>query len=135
MEQMQQIHDELASYDVFFLSTIDGDTPTARPLGLHMMHDGKEYFGVGTFKAVWAQLQANPRFSICACKGPRWFRMTATAEFTEDPAVVDAAFEAMPELRGIYNEQTGYKMGTFTFKDVHAEFIPQMMGAETVLEF
>lgn len=63
-ENMQAIHDELDFYKTFFLCTVDGDTPDARPVGMNMMVDGKLYFGVGTFKAVWAQLQANPRFTV-----------------------------------------------------------------------
>ena len=135
MSEMQQVFDELSTYPIFYFATVDGDTPIQRPLGLRYMFDGKVYFGLGTFKAVWAQLQKNPRFSICACEGPRWFRLTATAVFDDNPAAVEAAFEAMPDLRNIYNEETGFKMGTFTFKDAHVEFIPRMMGAEKTLDF
>lgn len=61
--------------------------------------------------------------------------MRATAVFDDNERVAEMALDAAPHLRSIYNEETGYKLGTFTFKDAHAEWIPKMMGAARVLDF
>ena len=133
---MDKIAAFLKETGVFFLATADGAQPKLRPLGLFLEMDGKLLFGVGNYKDVCHQLQADPLCEIAAVKPDgHWLRYTGRAFFETDPKYAAAALEASPDLKNIYNEQTGYKMGTFTFKDVHAEFIPQMMGAETVLDF
>ncbi len=72
----------LAEAGVFFMSTIDGDRPKSRPLGLHVEKDGRVYFGVGDFKPVYRQMLANPHVEIAACNGRDWLRMSGTAVLT-----------------------------------------------------
>lgn len=135
MDAMQRIHDELAGYDVFYLATVDGDKPVVRPIGMHEMYEGKEWFGVGTFKSVYRQLQANPHLQIVACKGPKWIRISGDAEFAEDPKVAEYCLDQNPELKKIYNEETGNKMGCFTLKNGHVELVPMVMGAQEEFDF
>jgi hypothetical protein len=74
MTIQQEVNDYLSECGVFYFATVDGDAPVVRPLGFHMEHDGQLYFGVGTFKSVYAQLNANPNVYVCACKpdGSGW---------------------------------------------------------------
>ena len=39
MNEMQQVFEELSSYPIFYFATVDGDTPTQRPLGLRFMYN------------------------------------------------------------------------------------------------
>lgn len=135
MDAMERIHEELNGYDVFYLATIDEGKPAVRPIGMHELYEGKEYFGVGTFKAVYRQLQADPHFQIVACNGPKWIRISAEAVFTDDPKIPAYCLDKNPGLKQIYNEETGNKMGCFTMKNGHVEFIPQVMGAQETLDF
>ena len=56
---MSKINDFLTEAGTFYLATIDGSQPKLRPLGLHFELDGKVCFGVGKFKNVYKQMQAN----------------------------------------------------------------------------
>ena len=111
---MSKVNDFLQEAGVFFLATADGDQPKLRPLGMHLEMDGKVLFGVGDFKAVYRQLKANPRCEIAAVKPDgHWLRYTGKAVFEEDPKYAEAALQAMPHLRRIYNEETGKNSGIF----------------------
>ena len=131
---MSKINDFLTEAGVFFLATVDGDQPKLRPLGAHFEMDGKVLFGVGDFKDVYKQLQANPKTEIVAAKPDgHWLRYTGRAVFETDEKYAKAALEAMPHLKSIYNEQTGHKMMMFHLEDATAVVIPVMGPGESLL--
>ena len=131
---MSKVNDFLTEAGVFFLATADGDQPKLRPLGMHLEIDGKLLFGVGDFKAVYRQLLANPKCEIAAVKPDgHWLRYTGTAVFEEDPKYAEAALNAMPHLRAIYNEETGNKMMIFRLENASAVDIPVMGAGENLL--
>ena len=118
---MNKIAAFLKEAGVFFLATADGAQPKLRPLGLFLEMDGKLLFGVGDYKDVCRQLQADPLCEIAAVKpGGHWLRYTGRAVFETDPKYAAAALEASPDLKNIYNEQTGYKLAMFHLEDAAA---------------
>lgn len=131
---MGKINDYLTEAGTFFLATADGNQPKVRPLGAHVEIDGKVWFGVGTFKEVYKQLQANPLVELAACKEDgHWLRMTGKAVFSDDPKYAEAMLESMPHLRNIYNEETGNKLGMFYIDAETAVDIPIMGEGESLL--
>ena len=131
---MSKVNDFLTEAGMFFLATADGDQPRLRPLGFHMEMDGKILFGVGDFKEVYKQLLVNPKAEIVACKKDgHWLRYTGRAVFETDPKYAEAALDAMPNLRGIYNEETGHKMMVFHLEDAAAADINVMGPGENLL--
>ena len=131
---MSKINDFLTEAGVFFLATVDGDQPKLRPLGAHFEIDGKLLFGVGDFKDVYKQLLANPKTEIVAAKPDgHWLRYTGRAVFETDEKYAKAALDAMPQLKNIYNEQTGHKMMMFRLEDATAVDIPMMGPGESLL--
>ncbi len=131
---MSKVNDFLTEAGVFFLATVDGDQPKIRPLGAHFEMDGKVLFGVGDFKDVYKQLVANPKTEIVACKPDgHWMRYTGKAVFETDPKYEQAALDAMPNLKDIYNEQTGHKMMMFHLEDATAVDIAMMGEGENLL--
>ena len=131
---MSKVNDFLTEAGVFFLATADGDQPKLRPLGAHLEMDDKVIFGVGDFKNVYRQLVANPKVEIAACKPDgHWLRYTGKAVFEEDPKYAEAMLDMMPDLRNIYNEETGNKMMTFHLEDATAVDIPVMGEGENML--
>ena len=131
---MSKVNDFLTEAGVFFLATVDGDQPKVRPLGAHFEMDDKVLFGVGDFKNVYRQLVANPKVEIAACKPDgHWLRYTGKAVFEEDPKYAEAMLDMMPDLRNIYNEETGNKMMTFHLEDATAVDIPVMGEGENLL--
>ena len=131
---MSKINDYLTEAGVFFLATVDGDQPRLRPLGAHAEVAGKVVFGIGDFKNVYKQLVANPKTEIVAAKKDgHWMRYTGTAVFDEDPKYAEALFALMPNLRDIYNEETGHKMMTFYLDNATAVDIMMMGDGEDLM--
>lgn len=131
---MSKVNDFLTEAGLFFLATVDGDQPKLRPLGLHFEMDDKVLFGIGDFKDVYKQLQANPKTEIVACKPDgHWLRYTGKAVFETDPKYAAQALEIMPNLKNIYNEETGNKMMVFHLEEATAVDIPMMGPGENLL--
>ena len=131
---MSKLNDFLTEAGLFFLATADGDQPKLRPLGAHMEMDGKVMFGVGDFKDVYKQLAANPKTEIVAAKADgHWLRYTGKAVFETDPKYAEAALDAMPNLKNIYNEKTGHKMMMFHLEGATAVDIAMMGDGEDLL--
>jgi uncharacterized pyridoxamine 5'-phosphate oxidase family protein len=131
---MSKINDYLNEAGVFFLATENGKQPKIRPLGAHLEMDGKVLFGVGDFKEVYRQMQENPQVEIVACKqNGHWMRYTGTAVFETDYKYAEAMLDAAPNLRSIYNEETGHKMAVFHIENATAVDIPVMGEGESLL--
>ena len=131
---MSRIGDYLKETGTFFLATVDGDKPRLRPLGLFIEEGGKVIFGVGSFKEVYRQLCANPNAEIVACKPDgHWMRYSGRAVFETDPRYEEAALEAAPNLRNVYNESTGYRLMMFHLEDAEAYDIPVMGKGESLI--
>ena len=120
MSDIEKINDLITRAEVFYLATVDGDKPKCRPLGFHLLEGDKIYFGVGTFKEVYKQMQANPNVEISAWDGEHILRYYGKANLDKNEAIVDKAFELMPELGEIY-KNNGWEMGIFYLDDATAE--------------
>ena len=130
---MSKISDFLKETGVFFMATVDGDRPALRPLGAFLDVDGKIIFGVGDFKNVYRQLQANPYAEIVACKKDgHWLRYSGKAVFETDERYAQQMI-ATAGLDMIYNEETGNKLMTFHLEDAAAVDIAVMGEGESLL--
>lgn len=125
---MEEVLKFLHENSPFYFATVDETTPKVRPLGLCLEHDGKIYFGIGTFKQAFKQLLANTQVEICTTnKNSEWIRLHGTVVMDDNDAVLEKVFVAMPSLKDMYNEETGRKLGLFYLKDAVAE-IADMKG-------
>lgn len=130
---MSKVRDFLAETNVFFMATVDGNQPKLRPLGAFIEEDGKLIFGVGDFKEVYRQMQANPLVEIVACKPDgHWLRYTGKAVFETDYKYAEQMIRES-HLEAVYNEQTGNKLMTFHLEDATAVDIPVMGEGESLL--
>ena len=118
---MQYIDGFLENAGSFTLATTCGDQPRMRVLGLKIPLDGKIYFGVGTFKDVYKQLQANPKCEILASIGADFIRWDGKAAFSDDPRLMQFVEKAMPDLTAMY-KQMGWTFGFFTLEGGSAEY-------------
>ena len=132
---MSKLHDFITEAGVFFLATEDGRQPKVRPLGAHIEIDGKEYFTVGDFKAVYHQMVDNPLVEITAFtpKDRRWLRYTGKAVFDDKPEYAEKILEMLPHLRNVYNDKTGYKMAIFHLEDAHAVILDMEGNSEQLI--
>ena len=137
MSLQQDVYDFLNDAGVFYLSTLDADgAPVTRPLGFKMMVDGQLYFGVGTFKSVYTQMQADPRVYICATKpdGANWIRIAGSVVLDDDPALVEKVWENAPQLKDMY-EANGWEMGVFHFASGKVTFMENLAVPARTEEF
>ena len=121
LESADRIAEFLNEAKVFFLATVDGDKPKNRPLGFHLLKDGKLYFGVGDFKDVYKQMVENPYVEIVALVETDFLRYYGKAVFEEDYAFGESIVAGNEFLQGIYNDETGYKLAIFHLEEATAE--------------
>ena len=133
MSDIQKIDELLTRAEVFYLATVNEDKPKVRPLGFHLLFEDKIYFGVGTHKDVYKQMQANPNVEIAAWDGEHFLRYYGVADLSNNDAVVEKAFELMPEIAEAY-KANGWEMGVFFLNDSTAE-IRNMFAIEESYEF
>ncbi len=122
MTPMETINSYLDRAGSFVLATTDGDQPRMRVLGFKTVLDGKIYFGIGTFKDVYAQLQKQPKCEILAFDGEDFVRWDGKAVFSNDQRLAMAAGAAMPEVIQAYIDN-GWNMGFFTLEEGSAEIV------------
>ena len=151
MSDIEKVDKFLTDAEVFYLASVtEENKPKCRPLGFHMLEGDKIYFGVGTFKEVYAQITANPYVEIVATtfkevyaqitanpyveivatQSPKFIRYYGKVVIDEDESLADKAFEKMPDLKKIYDEN-GWKMGIFHLEEATAEFRNMMAIEET----
>ena len=123
MSDIKKVDEFIKEAGVFFLASVDGNQAKCRPLGFHMLIDDKIYFGVGTFKEVWKQMQENPKIEIVALnpEKDKFLRYYGIATEDDNPELVEKTFEIIPEIGDVYKEN-GWKMGIFYIDDATAEF-------------
>lgn len=105
---------------VFHLSTVDGTRPRCRPLGFHLLRNGKIYFMLTNIKDVYHQMKRAPRVEITACKGKVWLRYYGDAVF--DQSFTMLLLAASPSLREQYGEHAESSLKVFYLKNATAEF-------------
>ena len=133
VEKINRVKAFLDEAQVFYIVTVDGDKPKARPISFSMVRNDELYFGVGTFKEVYKQLVANPNIEIIASTPSLWMRLDGKAVFDHDDYLVDECFKIMPPIGKLYKEN-GWEMGIFHIENVRGEF-KQIMNVKETFEW
>jgi len=120
MSDIEKVDNYLTDAKMFFLATTDGDQPKCRPLGLHILHDDKIYFGVGDFKDVYSQIRANPKVEIVATRGEDILRYYGVVCLDDNPDVMAKAWNLLGDLKSVYDEN-GWNMKLFYLDEATAE--------------
>ena len=128
MSKSEKIHKFLDEAKVYYLSTIDGDKPRCRPLGVHLHQNDKIYFGVGGYKEVYQQLEKNPNCELVALKGVEWIRINGKAIFEKDFVLSEKILSNNPHLKELY-AKNNWKLMVFHIEGT-AEFINMMSTTE-----
>jgi len=118
----------LSENHTFYFATVDDNKPKVRPLGFFMAYEDKLYFGIGKQKQSYQQILENPyvELSTASAKG-EWIRISGKVKIDERKEVQEKAFETLPMLKALYNEETGHKLGVFYLEEATAE-IADMAG-------
>ena len=118
---MNKVVETLKAVGVFYVATIDGDSPRVRPFSSVTEFEGHVYLCSGNFKPVYRQLSGNPHVELCGMygNGTEWLRVSAVA-------VEDNRLEAQ---QAVLDDPTGpkqlYRAGdgrfvTYRLDEVHA---------------
>ena len=92
----------LKDVGTYYLATNEGDQPRVRPFGTANIFEGKLYIQTGKVKEVAKQIEANPKFEICAFAKGEWVRITG--KLVEDPRTEaqQSMLDAYPSLQRMY---------------------------------
>jgi len=97
---MNEVLQFLKENPIFYIATVDGDTPKVRPFGFVMEYDGKLCFCTNNQKNVYRQLKTNPKFEISTTsKDGKWLRLKGKAVFITNRESKKAALDASPSER------------------------------------
>ena len=128
MTNAERVSKFLTDAKVFFFLTANGDRPKGRPFGFQMLDNDTVYFGTGTFKKVYAELQANPEVEVLALCGEEFLRYDGKVKFVQSDELLAKVRAAMPDMMAIY-DQNGWEMALFCLENGHAE-LHTMMGTK-----
>lgn len=120
MTNVEKVSKFLDEAKTFYFLTTEGNQPKGRPFGFHLLDDGKLYFGCGTFKNVYKQLEKNPHVEVLALNGNEFMRYDGTVKIVEDEALLDKVREKMPGIMKLY-DKNNWVMGMFYLENGHAE--------------
>ena len=126
---MEEVLKFLKENRTFYFATVDNNKPKVRPLGFFMAYEDKLYFGIGKQKQSYQQILANPyiEISTASAKG-EWIRISGKVKIDERKEALEKAFETLPMLKKLYNEETGNTLGVFYLEEASAE-IADMAGS------
>ena len=101
---MSKEYEAIKECGTYYLVTINGDYPAARPFGSLKEIGGEIYFGTNDQNEAHKQLRANPHVQIVASK-PKggWIRMTGLAEEATDPEIKNQMLEGS-RMKARYEE-------------------------------
>jgi uncharacterized pyridoxamine 5'-phosphate oxidase family protein len=101
---MNEVLQFLKDNPVFYIATVDGDTPKVRPFGFVMEYEGKLCFGTANQKNIFRQLKSNPKFEISTTsKTGEWLRLKGKAVFITSRESKKAALDTNPSLGRMYS--------------------------------
>lgn len=120
MSNAAKVSEFLDKAKVFYFLTTDGDQPKGRPFGFHLLDGDRLYFGTGTFKKCFQQIEKNPKVEVLAVNGSEFMRYDGTARIVKDDALLAKVRQAMPQIMALY-DKNGWEMGLFYLENGHAE--------------
>ena len=125
---MKRVYDFLKNSGVYYLATVDGDSPRVRPFGTIDLFEDKLYIQTGKSKDVSKQIQKNPKVELCCFDGSTgsWLRLAGelVRDDRREPKV--DMLEHYPDLKAMYSpdddntEVLYFKNATATFSSFSA---------------
>lgn len=101
---MNEVRDFLKESGMFFIATIDGDSPRVRPFGVAEIYEEHLYIQTGKKKDVFKQIEKNNNVEICAFNNGRWIRVSGKLILDDRVKVKKYMLDQNPELRSMYDE-------------------------------
>ena len=130
---MKEVQEFLKECGVYYLATIDGDSPRVRPFGTAEIFDGHLYIQTGKKKDVAKQIMANPMVELCCFKDGKWLRLSGKLVNDDRVEAKKDMLDKNPNLRNMYDENDDNTMVLY-FEKAKAVF--SSFGSEPrIIEF
>ena len=105
-------------------------------IGFAMWYNGHLCIALGKHKAAYKQLLDNTNLEICAANDRgEWLRVQGTANFDNSPEAQAAAFQVMPQLADMYNEETGNKLGIVYLDHLSAKLFSMSGAVKDIMNY
>ena len=130
---MKEVQEFIKSCGVYYLATIDGDTPRVRPFGTAEIFENRLYIQTGKKKDVFKQIEKNPKVEVCCFKEGKWLRLSGELVLDDRIEAKKDMLDKNPNLRGMYNENDD-NTAVLYFKDAVAT-ISSFAGEPKVIKF
>lgn len=119
---MSKTYEFLKQCGVFFVTTINGNIPAARPFGAVMEYKGDLCFSTANTKTVYLQLIANPFIQIVALDGTRdWIRINGKAVEVHDLNTKQAMLDNCPGLLKRFDSKECESFALFKVSEMESE--------------
>lgn len=113
----------------YFIATLENGNPRLRPTDTVTLFGGRIWFHIGKQKGSYTQLQQHPQVEIVAYNVSReWIRISGKAVFSDSPEVHEAALQANPVLKKLYNADTGADFASFHIREAQVEIESKTKG-------
>ena len=132
MTNIEKVGFFLEDAKIFYITTVDeNNRPKSRPIGFKMLVGDKLYFGIGTFKDAYKQIENNPYIEIVATKEDGvWIRYDGKAVIVDDKKLENKCLNALGPIGQLYRDNN-WKMGIFYLADAHVEIRKVMEVVES----
>ncbi len=130
---MEEVQEFIKSCGVYYLATVDGDTPKVRPFGTAEIFENHLYIQTGKKKDVFKQIEKNPKVELCCFKEGKWLRLSGELVLDDRTEAKKDMLDKNPNLRGMYNENDD-NTAVLYFKDAVAT-ISSFTGEPKVIKF
>lgn len=130
---MIEVYEFLKECGVYYLATIDGDSPKVRPFGTAEIFENHLYIETGKKKEVFKQIEKNNKVEICAFNNGKWLRLSGELILDDRVEAKKDMLDKNPELRSMYNELDD-NTAVLYFKNAKAIF-SSFTEEEKIIEF
>ena len=101
---MIEVYEFLKECGVYYLATVDGDSPKVRPFGTAEIFENHLYIETGKKKEVFKQIEKNNKVEICAFNNGKWLRLSGELILDDRVEAKKDMLDKNPILKNMYNE-------------------------------
>ena len=101
---MKETMDFLKECGVYYLATVEDDSPRVRPFGTAEIFENHLYIQTGKKKDVFKQIEKNSRVEICGFLDGKWIRVSGKLVLDDRIEAKKYMLDQNPSLRRMYDE-------------------------------
>ena len=101
---MDEVQKFLKECGVYYLATVDGDTPKVRPFGTAEIFENHLYIQTGKKKDIFKQIEKNNKVELCGFKDGKWIRVSGNLILDDRISAKKDMLDKNPNLRSMYDE-------------------------------